>query len=74
MIVTVSGTPSVCSVILEGSHDGYNWTDIGKVQSLTGGLLTTGSDAALVTWVRADLRELEGIGQVTVTIASDDGT
>jgi hypothetical protein len=74
MIVTVTGTPITCAVTLQGSHDGYVWTDIGNVQSTTGGIANTGADGALVSYVRADLRHLTGDGSVTASIASDDGT
>jgi len=74
MIVTVGGTPTECAVVLQGSHDGYTWTDIGNVQSTSGGLVNTGADGALVSHVRADLRTLTGAATVTASIASDDGT
>jgi hypothetical protein len=74
MIVTLTGNPISCSVVLQGSHDGVAWVDIGNVQTTTGGVITTGSDSALVSYVRADLRSLVGSASVTATIASDDGT
>ena len=74
MIVSVTGTPLAVTVALQGSHDGFTWTDIGIVQSATGGLVNTTSDGALVSWIRADLRLLGGTASVTATIASDDGT
>jgi hypothetical protein len=74
MIVTVAGAPRECAVMLQGSHDGYVWTDIGNVQSTSGGMISTGADGALVSHVRADLRTLTGSGTVTASIASDDGT
>lgn len=74
MIVSVTGIPTSVVVVLQGSHDGLTWTDIGSVNSASGGLVNTSSDGALVSWIRADLRTLVGNGTVTATIASDDGT
>lgn len=74
MIVAVSGVATLCAVVLQGSHDGFTWTDIGNVQSTTGGMVSTGTDGALVTRVRADLRVLTGTANVSASIASDDGT
>jgi hypothetical protein len=73
MIVRPSGFVTACVVILQGSHDGFNWTDIGQVNSSNGGLINTTADGALVSWVRADLRGLGGTGDIVATIASDDG-
>ncbi len=74
MIVNIAGIPTVCRVVLQGSHDGFNWTDIAQLQSAGNGLVNTTADGALVSWVRADLRELVGVAKITATIASDDGT
>ena len=73
LIVSVDGEPSSCVVLLEGSHDGDNWTSIATLQSPTGGVIGTQPTGHLMTWIRAYLEELVGSDvAVTATIASAD--
>ena len=76
MIVTLTGTPTSVVTVLQGSHDGIHWVDVGRVQSTSDGILNTDANGTLVSWIRADLRELVSFGPATVTasIASADGT
>jgi hypothetical protein len=76
MAVSLTGEPTNCVVILEGSHDGYIWFPIGTQQLyLAGGVKTVPPTAHLFNHVRANLMELEGgvYPTVTVSIASADG-
>lgn len=76
MIVFVDGIASACRVVLQGSHDGTNWTDIGTVNSPSGGLVSTQPTTHLMNHIRAEMRQLagsDGTVSVMATIASDDG-
>jgi hypothetical protein len=75
MIVFVEGVAAACRVVLQGSHDGTNWTDIGTVNSPSGGLVSTQPTTHLMNHIRAEMRQLAGPDGVSAmaTIASDDG-
>lgn len=76
MAVSLTGEPLNCVVVLEGSHDGYRWFPIGTQQMhLIGGIKTVPPTAHLFNHIRANLTELEGGDNPTVTasIASADG-
>jgi hypothetical protein len=76
IMVVVDGPARTCDVVLQGSHDGTNWTDIARVNSPTGGLATTQATAHLMGYVRARLATLDpadGSVLVSASIASDDG-
>lgn len=73
--VFLTGEPTGCVVVLEGSHDGYHWFPMGRVQcELVGGVKTLLPTSDLALWVRANLIELTGGDSptVTATIASAD--
>lgn len=74
LIVSLEGAPSAVMVKLEGSHDGFRWTQIGVFQSSTSGMLTTQANGALVTYVRANLVLIQGddTARVSASIASND--
>jgi hypothetical protein len=76
MAISLTGEPTNCVVILEGSHDGYNWFPMGTQQLyLIGGVKTVQPGTHLFNHVRANLTELDGGTNptVTVSIASADG-
>lgn len=72
LAVMLTGEPVNCTVVLEGSHDGYAWYPIGTLQmALTGGIMTTPPTAHLFNWIRANMTNLEGgtDPKVTASIA-----
>lgn len=78
MAVWTTGNPSNVVVVLEGSHDSYNWFPLGTLNLGGGGdmngLKTTQPTAHLASWVRTRLALLEGGTSPTVSasIASLD--
>lgn len=74
MIVTIAGDVSSCVIVLEGSHDGFEWVPMQTHQAIQNGMVTTQPSAHLVTHVRASLVALNGgdDARVTASIASAD--
>ena len=76
MVVSSTGSPSSVSVILEGSHDGSVWVQLGTAVGAGPSVRTVPGDGVLehlVRFVRANLVTLSGGSSptVTATIASD---
>ena len=68
LAATLTGEPTNCVLVLEGSHDGYAWYPIGTLQmALVGGIMTTPPTAHLFNWIRANLTQLDGGTNPAVT-------
>lgn len=63
MVTTVTGTPSTCEILMEGSLDNSTWITLG----VTNGTGSCHSVAAVVQYVRANLTTLGGGSSPTVT-------
>jgi hypothetical protein len=67
--VVLTGSPTGCSVRLEGSLDNSNWFDLSGSQSCTSGNIMFHVDGKPVGYARANLLTLSGGTSPTATIS-----
>lgn len=65
--VVVSGSPSACTVRLEGSLDNNSWVDLSGTQSCTTSPTMFHVDGKPVTYVRVNLLSFTGASSATIT-------